>query len=133
MIRRPPRSTLFPYTTLFRSQLRGRLVLRLPPRARGDDLDRLSARRDSDALRPRNLGLGPDVSGHDLATVHGARNQVRAVPQGVPGGDARAGLADAHAPVRARGRVLQPQLLGWLIATDAHEGGRRLRRLRPGP
>src|SRR3712207_9544362 len=27
MIRRPPRSTLFPYTTLFRSQLRGRLGL----------------------------------------------------------------------------------------------------------
>src|SRR2546425_1742227 len=26
MIRRPPRSTLFPYTTLFRSVLRGRLV-----------------------------------------------------------------------------------------------------------
>src|SRR3712207_8178360 len=25
MIRRPPRSTLFPYTTLFRSRLRGRL------------------------------------------------------------------------------------------------------------
>src|SRR3712207_8061403 len=25
MIRRPPRSTLFPYTTLFRSQLRGRV------------------------------------------------------------------------------------------------------------
>src|SRR5256885_13183285 len=28
MIRRPPRSTLFPYTTLFRSQLRGDLVRR---------------------------------------------------------------------------------------------------------
>src|SRR3989442_5594152 len=27
MIRRPPRSTLFPYTTLFRSQLGGRLVV----------------------------------------------------------------------------------------------------------
>src|SRR2546430_10506519 len=27
MIRRPPRSTLFPYTTLFRSQVVGRVVL----------------------------------------------------------------------------------------------------------
>src|SRR5258707_5938115 len=27
MIRRPPRSTLFPYTTLFRSRLRDRVVL----------------------------------------------------------------------------------------------------------
>src|SRR3712207_3539467 len=33
MIRRPPRSTLFPYTTLFRSALRGaaRALERLPP------------------------------------------------------------------------------------------------------
>src|SRR3989475_8915921 len=30
MIRRPPRSTLFPYTTLFRS-VRGTLVVREPP------------------------------------------------------------------------------------------------------
>src|SRR2546430_9554314 len=29
MIRRPPRSTLFPYTTLFRSQLRAHQVARL--------------------------------------------------------------------------------------------------------
>src|SRR2546430_12802275 len=28
MIRRPPRSTLFPYTTLFRSHVRGLLVVR---------------------------------------------------------------------------------------------------------
>src|SRR5258705_10088104 len=35
MIRRPPRSTLFPYTTLFRS-LRGRgLAARTPPQRRG--------------------------------------------------------------------------------------------------
>src|SRR5258705_9763445 len=29
MIRRPPRSTLFPYTTLFRSRMRGRLFPQL--------------------------------------------------------------------------------------------------------
>src|SRR5258708_27718058 len=33
MIRRPPRSTLFPYTTLFRSQLGGPWVLALLPAA----------------------------------------------------------------------------------------------------
>src|SRR5256885_7579995 len=33
MIRRPPRSTLFPYTTLFRSQ---QLLLRLPARSEAD-------------------------------------------------------------------------------------------------
>src|SRR5947199_6321908 len=31
MIRRPPRSTLFPYTTLFRSQVRVRVVTDLTP------------------------------------------------------------------------------------------------------
>src|SRR3712207_8509662 len=34
MIRRPPRSTLFPYTTLFRSALAGEAAA-LPPRAAG--------------------------------------------------------------------------------------------------
>src|SRR2546427_5115033 len=41
MIRRPPRSTLFPYTTLFRSDVahlrpRERAVQRVEPRQRGD-------------------------------------------------------------------------------------------------
>src|SRR2546429_4487511 len=39
MIRRPPRSTLFPYTTLFRSrQHPGHLLLRVPP-GRPDGLE----------------------------------------------------------------------------------------------
>src|SRR3712207_3343980 len=47
MIRRPPRSTLFPYTTLFRSQFQGRLLFRNDDeRGRADkwgvtDLDRI--------------------------------------------------------------------------------------------
>src|SRR2546429_7001547 len=56
MIRRPPRSTLFPYTTLFRSHhLPGR---RLPPLARRD------ARLVDQALRHRR--------GHVLAPAHAA-------------------------------------------------------------
>src|SRR3989449_10965216 len=47
MIRRPPRSTLFPYTTLFRSVGDGPLVLylgsRRPPVARANDHDRQPA------------------------------------------------------------------------------------------
>src|SRR3712207_7901181 len=40
MIRRPPRSTLFPYTTLFRSAARGRRLhdLGVVPRVRVDDV-----------------------------------------------------------------------------------------------
>src|SRR3712207_8424114 len=56
MIRRPPRSTLFPYTTLFRSTVTGatgligsRLVAELS--ARGDEVTVLS--RDPDRARER--------------------------------------------------------------------------------
>src|SRR6266511_5482492 len=37
MIRRPPRSTLFPYTTLFRSELRQGVEAGLYPRGHGRD------------------------------------------------------------------------------------------------
>src|SRR5258705_9929027 len=61
MIRRPPRSTLFPYTTLFRSQSRRRVALRRwrekrPPRARrraGVGGPRAGATRQRRALRRR--------------------------------------------------------------------------------
>src|SRR3712207_7724135 len=56
MIRRPPRSTLFPYTTLFRSEYQR--LLRLSPqelrdRVPGGDgaIERLVANLDDDALR----------------------------------------------------------------------------------
>src|SRR6267142_6230527 len=48
MIRRPPRSTLFPYTTLFRSGLaRRRHPKQRPRRYRGADPDRKSTRLNS--------------------------------------------------------------------------------------
>src|SRR3712207_7862281 len=54
MIRRPPRSTLFPYTTLFRSaddaDRAARLDRRALPRAR-------ALQRDPRRLRPRRLGV----------------------------------------------------------------------------
>src|SRR3712207_8308969 len=40
MIRRPPRSTLFPYTTLFRSRERGELVQGIRPDLDHDDVGR---------------------------------------------------------------------------------------------
>src|SRR3712207_6878176 len=64
MIRRPPRSTLFPYTTLFRSDLRGGLRLRRRDVvlaelrlgvARDELLDLGRGRRREEA---RRLGLG---------------------------------------------------------------------------
>src|SRR3712207_8216157 len=58
MIRRPPRSTLFPYTTLFRSRRRPRRDGRLDPTA-GRPLrprERPLARGGGDPLGPRHLG-----------------------------------------------------------------------------
>src|SRR3989454_5449639 len=58
MIRRPPRSTLFPYTTLFRSRLGAperRRVRRARPDARAPPVDR---RRARPGLRPPRGGGG---------------------------------------------------------------------------
>src|SRR3712207_6955908 len=63
MIRRPPRSTLFPYTTLFRSepQLQGHLATR---RDRADDIERaaLAVLHDDSGERFRtNVGVAVRV------------------------------------------------------------------------
>src|SRR3712207_8758033 len=58
MIRRPPGSTLFPYTTLFRSSLRHALALR--GRLAGPALDQEADPRT--ALILRAAGLGPVMS-----------------------------------------------------------------------
>src|SRR5260370_31842550 len=67
MIRRPPRSTLFPYTTLFRSQIRPALlgdsagtrqppaVLPLPAESRVAHSGRVR-RKSTDALREKQHG-----------------------------------------------------------------------------
>src|SRR2546430_5383984 len=76
MIRRPPRSTLFPYTTLFRSALRAKQLDVLPaqrvPRFR-QDADEILARQgvklDTDRKAP--LQLRDEVRG--LGHVKGAR------------------------------------------------------------
>src|SRR2546429_4359669 len=63
MIRRPPRSTLFPYTTLFRSQR-----VRLYARQAGVDALVLGAHvfRHSHATRQIDAGVNPKVVGDIL-------------------------------------------------------------------
>src|SRR2546430_10990638 len=58
MIRRPPRSTLFPYTTLFRSETAGL------PEVLGPDVTRLA---DGDRL---DLRIGPDRKSTRLNSSH---------------------------------------------------------------
>src|SRR5256885_10624189 len=60
MIRRPPRSTLFPYTTLFRSQQQD--TRDLPPRCLGRKHVRISNREGPCALP------GPERTGTDDGT-----------------------------------------------------------------
>src|SRR5258707_6939314 len=59
MIRRPPRSTLFPYTTLFRSSVNetgnvGRLYIVLKPHGARDDIDTIMARLRAAAAGARS-------------------------------------------------------------------------------
>src|SRR3989442_3017679 len=60
MIRRPPRSTLFPYTTLFRSRLR-RVPAALVGAVRGDGVvdiaDRAHLRQQTDVLAAQPVGI----------------------------------------------------------------------------
>src|SRR3712207_8424645 len=58
MIRRPPRSTLFPYTTLFRS-LRGRRDEAADRADRGGHREGREAARRRQPLRPRGRQLRP--------------------------------------------------------------------------
>src|SRR3712207_9222925 len=77
MIRRPPRSTLFPYTTLFRSVLQERLGLVLTVDGRGvlvlhvGRLAVIAHARGHERIG-RQHGLAPDLVGDELA-VHGHR------------------------------------------------------------
>src|SRR5256884_9541564 len=103
MIRRPPRSTLFPYTTLFRSHLRHadrvlaphprRLAPTAPLHVRGPDLDP----REPRALRP-----GEGVERGRAACAGSAGRGAPRTGHGVclcdPGGGA------GHAGGRRRGR-----------------------------
>src|SRR3712207_2066443 len=71
MIRRPPRSTLFPYTTLFRSD--GRTARVSVRQAKGDDLISLAtngkpdASVDSSWLKPPAPGAAPVALTRDLS------------------------------------------------------------------
>src|SRR5260370_13557675 len=106
MIRRPPRSTLFPYTTLFRSHP----VLRLSRRELGDRAHRDCARSgrldlDRPAYRshPRasnQLAPGPRRPGHGRSPVPAAQSGRRSNPHPDPG---RRRCVRGRSAVAARG------------------------------
>src|SRR2546430_13368186 len=65
MIRRPPRSTLFPYTTLFRSQIEQRIFAKEEELAK--KLDQLERRLTESATKERDLAA--------RETAFGARSE----------------------------------------------------------
>src|SRR5215813_11884542 len=95
------------------------MVLRIHAESRGDGLDRLSARRDSDAVGARDRGVRPDLSRDDLETLHGAGPEGRAGPERVPGCDPRARVDVAHVAVRDERRVLLLEFERVLLAAVA--------------
>src|SRR5438876_10836864 len=82
-MRRPPRSTLFPYTTLFRSHHLTRRFVRLEDRLVGEHLH-----------RPRP-GHPEPAAGHPVVTLARTRDEVHTF-----GERAQAELADGQEPSR---------------------------------
>src|SRR3712207_9187914 len=104
MIRRPPRSTLFPYTTLFRSSLE-KLGAKSVNDLSDDDWERLRAEFGNQRL----LGMSLDAGGH---LTHGFRPNIsgKMFEQSSYGTDPKTGLLD-YAAVRERARELRPLIL----------------------
>src|SRR2546430_12077565 len=69
MIRRPPRSTLFPYTTLFRSRLRGQRRVNVT----AVSVDDPQARQLWSSRRRR----GPDRAGHNGRRIAACNDHAR--------------------------------------------------------
>ena len=86
---------------------RRRVVRRLHAGARDSRVDGIHARRDPDAERPRDRGLGRLLPGRDLAAVHGARSRGPPRPR-LPRTAAAGLLPDVGA--RADGAELRPVL-----------------------
>src|SRR4051812_49819073 len=75
MIRRPPRSTLFPYTTLFRSLARRDVLFEKPgPAAQGSgEAERVHGRAGAAQVAPRRAGPGSRLASG--ARQGGARSE----------------------------------------------------------
>src|SRR6266705_5683423 len=139
MIRQPPRSTLFPYTTLFRSRLHLRHLPPFRAAGRGARVDqegaapRREARRDRFRAHPRGDARAPAPSrasrkgGRDQGNRGGrvplrrgkeapARELVRGLPAAltplVKGGRSRSERGDFQPPIKPPGASRRPPCQG---------------------
>src|SRR2546422_5924881 len=113
MIRRPPRSTLFPYTTLFRSGFRGGLQLHETLEVVGEDqgVDRIDggyrrsgriAGRGYRGLRPHHPAPSEKTWRQETEVDQGLRVAEQAGP---PPSRRGGGLCGVPYPQQVRGRV----------------------------
>src|SRR3712207_3897509 len=132
MIRRPPRSTLFPYTTLFRSRRRGRSYGFRP----GAHWGRLARTRYRNGSRPDRRGSTERLPGGDRGGPHGYRPIARrggfvGKPfdrGGGQRGDAR-GEGDGREGATSRGRDAGSLERGPAPGVGPGEGGRLARKI----
>src|SRR2546430_17598198 len=103
MIRRPPRSTLFPYTTLFRSD-----AARAEHQRIDDAADRALAAMKGEHARPDLRFLAGDLEIHGLAQLREPRGERRAAHRHAGGERRLPGPSLAHR--REHGAPLQPVL-----------------------
>src|SRR2546430_13675146 len=75
MIRRPPRSTLFPYTTLFRSDMRARLDQRVRRVGLGEGKARADDRVDL-LLRPQREQLERALADRKSTRLNSSHSQI---------------------------------------------------------
>src|SRR5947208_12906437 len=95
MIRRPPRSTLFPYTTLFRSELHG-LEEGVRPRARAVLLGAHALRRREQDRKSTRLNSSHQIISYAVFCLKKKKDAVPVLQPGV--GRLDAGAADGMRP-----------------------------------
>src|SRR3989449_9829943 len=143
MIRRPPRSTLFPYTTLFRSRQAALHAADLRRRRAGRDAGGAARVRSARAGEPGEGGAGARVPGVGGKVERGTRNAEREIRRSfrLPRSDFRVGnmslvdrvralLGDDAVDVAAtpdgvpRVAPGSPDAVGLLLGTAREEGWR---------
>src|SRR2546430_16837620 len=98
MIRRPPRSTLFPYTTLFRSQLEAQRDLAQQALARAKDLAQQNASSAADLEKAEAEARSAQAQ-YDLQRIRLDRTTVRAPFAGVVGDRKSTRLNSSHSQI----------------------------------
>src|SRR2546430_2474178 len=112
MIRRPPRSTLFPYTTLFRSCTRANLEInRIASGAVGKAMRDAAASLEARRIAPPEHGLAVVLLQDQLAFEHVDELVLLLVPVAQRRGRARFDARDIHAELGQPDRIADPLLL----------------------